>query len=338
MTDQRFTELLGKQLAGEISPDESVELKSILADNEALRAEYKQLQTYFESETAEEENIDLVFDRISAQIQVPGEPRLKATKYNKGYSVWLKIAAVVAIGLAGVLVYNREAIFFNKTDQLTLKQAQTKATEIKTIVLADGSTVKINSGSSLKYPDHFTAATRDVYLSGEAFFDVKKDPKHPFIVHTEQLAVKVLGTAFDVKAYQNDAFTETTLIRGSVAISHKNNTKQTFILKPNDKFTLAGGKAGMSQLTHFSGTGTDKVMETAWTNHELIYKNNRFDEIARLFERWYDVKITFKEADLKTVKFTGHVDKETIIEALNVLKLIENFNYSIKGKNVYIYR
>jgi transmembrane sensor len=337
MTDQRFTELLGKQLAGEISPDESVELKSILADNAALRTEYKQLQTYFESETAEEENIDLVFDRIRAQIRVPDEPSLKVTK-NNGYSVWLKIAAVVAIGLAGVLVYNRAAIFFNKTDQLALKQAQTMATEIKTIVLADGSAVKMNSGSTLKYPDHFTADTRDVYLSGEAFFDVKKDTKHPFIVHTEQLAVKVLGTAFDVKAYQNDAFTETTLIRGSVAISLKNNIKQTFILKPNDKFTLAGGKASISQLTHFSGTGTDKVMETAWTNHELIYKNNRFDEIARLFERWYDVKITFKEADLKTVKFTGHVDKETIVEALNVLKLIENFNYSIKGKNVYIYR
>ncbi|NII84006.1 MULTISPECIES: FecR domain-containing protein [unclassified Pedobacter] len=337
MTDQRFTELLGKQLAGEISPDESVELESILADNEALRAEYKQLQTYFESETAEEENIDLVFDRIRAQIQVPDEPRLKVAK-NKGYSVWLKIAAVAAIVLAGVLVYNREAIFFNKTDQLALKQAQTKATEIKTIILADGSTVKMNSESSLRYPEHFSGDTRNVYLSGEAFFEVKKDAQHPFIVHTEQLAVKVLGTAFDVKAYQNDAFIETTLIRGSVAISLKNNTKQTFTLKPNDKFTLVDGKSNLSQLTHFSGTGTDRVMETAWTNHELIYKNNRFDEIAKLFERWYDVKITFKEPELKAVRFTGHVDKETIAEALNVLKLIENFNYSIKGKNVYIYR
>lgn len=337
MTDQRFTELLGKQLTGEISQDESVELKSILADNQALTTEYKQLHTYFESETAEDENIDVVFDRIRAQIQVPNEPSLKVTK-SKGYSVWLKIAAVVAIVLAGVLVYNREAIFFNKTDQLALKQAETKATEIKTIVLADGSTVKMNSGSSLKYPDHFTEDTRDVYLSGEAFFDVKKDAQHPFIVHTEQLAVKVLGTAFDVKAYQNDAFTETTLIRGKVSISLKNNTAQTYILKPNDKFTLAGDKASMSQLSHFSGTVTDSVIETAWTNHELIYKNNRFDEIAKLFERWYDVKIAFKEADLKTVKFTGHVDKETIAEALNVLKLIENFNYSIKGKNVYIYR
>jgi transmembrane sensor len=337
MTDQRFTELLGKQLAGEISPGESVELKTILADNEALRTEYKQLQNYFESETAEDENIDLVFDRIKAQIQIPDSPALKVAK-NKGYSVWLKIAAIMAIILAGVLMYNREAIFFNKASQLALKQVQTKATEIKTVILADGSTVKMNSGSSLKYPEHFSGDTRNVYLSGEAFFEVKKDAEHPFIVHTEQLAVTVLGTAFDVKAYQNDAFTETTLIRGKVSISLKNNSTQTFILKPNDKFTLADGKANLRQLSYFSGTGADRVMETAWTNHELIYKNNSFDEIARLFERWYGVKIAFKEADLKTVKFTGHVDKETIAEALNVLKLIENFNYSIKDKNVYIYR
>jgi ferric-dicitrate binding protein FerR (iron transport regulator) len=337
MTDQRFTELLGKQLAGEISPDESVELKSILARSASLRTEYERLQTYFESETAEEENIDVVFDRISAQIKVPGKSDLTVVK-NKSYSIWLKIAAVVAIVLAGVLVYNREAIFFNKTDQLALTQIATKATEVKTIVLADGSTVKMNSGSSLKYPENFTADTRDVYLTGEAFFEVKKDPEHPFIVHTEQLAVKVLGTAFDVKAYQNDAFTETTLIRGKVSISLKNNTTQTFILKPNDKFTLADGKPNMSQLTHFSGTGADRVMETAWTNHELIYKNNSFDEVAKLFERWYGIKIVFKASELKSVRFTGHVDKETLPEALNVLKLIENFNYSIKGENVYIYR
>ena len=336
MTDQRFTELLGKQLAGEISSDESVELKSILAENAAHRSEYEKLQGYFDSESPEEENIDSVFERIKAQIKVPTESGLSVVKRN-AYNIWLKVAAVAAIVLVGVLIYNRETIFFNSTKQLALTQVLTKAAEVKTIELADGSTVKINSGSNLKYPTHFDGETRDVYLSGEAFFDVKKDPEHPFIVHTEQLAVKVLGTAFDVKAYQNDAFTETTLIRGKVSITVKNNT-QNFILKPNDKFTLSNGKASVSQLTIYNAVGADKVIETAWTNHELIYKNNSFDEIAKLFERWYGINIIFKEVELKTVRFTGHVDKETLPEALNVLKLIENFKYSIKGKNVYIYR
>jgi transmembrane sensor len=337
MTDQRFTELLGKQLAGEISPDESVELKSILAGSASLRMEYDRLQSYFNAKTVEDENIDQVFNRIKVQITVPEEPALTVVK-NKPYSIWLKIAAVVAIVIAGALVYNKEAIFFKKTDQLEFTQAQTKTAEVKTIVLADGSTVKMNSGSRLKYPDHFTADTRDVYLSGEAFFDVKKDPQHPFIVHTEQLAVKVLGTAFDVKAYPNDTFTETTLIRGKVSVSIKNNSAETFILKPNDKFTLSNGKGSISQLTLFNGAGADKVIETAWLNHELIFKNNRFDEVAKLFERWYGIKIAFKQPELKEIQFTGHFEKESLTEALDVLKLIENFNYSVNGKNVYIYR
>ncbi|MCX2495437.1 DUF4974 domain-containing protein [Pedobacter sp. PF22-3] len=337
MTDQRFTELLGKQLAGEISSDESIELKSILAGSASLRKEYEHLQAYFDAETVEDEHVDQVFNRIKAQINVAGETDLKVVK-NKSYGIWLKIAAVVAIVIAAALVYNREAIFFNKTDQSVLTQVSTKATEVKTIVLADGSTVNMNSGSSLKYSDRFAADTREVYLSGEAFFDVKKDPQHPFIVHTKQLAVKVLGTAFDVKAYPNDTFTETTLIRGKVSIAIKNNNGQTFVLKPNDKFTLNGGKVSMSQLSHFNGTGTDRIVETAWTNHELIYKNNSFEEVAKLFERWYGIKIAFKEPELKAVRFSGHVDKETLSEALDVLKLIENFNYSIKGKKVYIYR
>lgn len=334
MTDQRFTELLGKQLAGEISSDESIELKSILADNAALKKEHDVLLTYFESETVEDENIDPVFERIKSQINIPGESNLIVRKGKSSY-IWLKIAAVLAIALAAVLLYNRGNIFSTQPDLLSV---QTKAAEVKTIVLADGSTVKINAGSSLKYPARFKNDTREVYLSGEAFFEVQKDAAHPFIVHTEQLAVKVLGTQFDVKAYKNDTFTETTLIRGKVSVSLENNSDQTFILKPNDKFILSNGKGSVSQLTLFNGAGADKIVETAWLNHELIFKNNRFDEVAKLFERWYGIKVNFKEPELKAIQFTGHFEKESLTEALNVLKLIENFNYSVKGKNVYIYR
>ncbi len=334
MTDQRFTELLGKQLAGEISHDESVELKSILADNPVLKNEHDVLQSYFETETVEDENIDPVFERIKAQIKVP-EQKVLTLQKKKHYGFWLKIAAVLAIALAAVLVYNRERVFSTKP---ALLNARTQAAEVKTIVLADGTTVKINSGSSLKYPAQFNAGTREVYLSGEAFFEVHKDAAHPFIVHTDQVAVKVLGTEFDVKAYANDAFTETTLIRGKVSVSLKNNSDQTFILKPNNKFTLSNGKGNISHLGLFNGARTDKIIETAWLNHELIFKNNRFDEVAKLFERWYGVKVNFKENDLKAVEFTAHFGKESLTEALDVLKLIENFNYSVKGKNVYIYR
>ncbi|NTE00431.1 DUF4974 domain-containing protein [Agrobacterium tumefaciens] len=332
MTDQRFTELLGKQLAGEISADESLELKSILVNNAAFSKEYHLLQSYLQSETEEEGNIDVVFNRIKSQIHVPAEPVLKVIKTSN--RIWLKIATAAAVILIGILVYRGDLFISNKEDG-ALTKVQTRAAEMKTITLADGSTVKINSASQLSYPVKFNGAMRNVYLSGEAFFEVKKDPQHPFIVHTKKTEVKVLGTAFDVKAYPNDAAEETTLIRGKVLISLKDDTKQHFNLKPNDKFVLSDGKVAMSKVNDPLG---EEAMETAWMNHQLIYKNNRFDEIARRFERWYGVKIVFKDPELKAITFTGLVDQEPLNEALDVLKLIENFNYSIKGKNVYIYR
>ncbi|MFW0718806.1 FecR family protein [Pedobacter sp. N23S346] len=330
MTDQRFTELLGKQLAGEISADESIELNSILANNAALNKEYHLLQTYLESETEEEENIDVVFNRIKSQIQTPQAPQLKIIKSKN--LLWLKIAAAVLVTLGIVLLYKREAFFSDQADHLVLVKVHTKAADIRTITLGDGSVVKINSTSKFRYPKKFSGHNRNVYLSGEAFFDVKKDLQHPFIVHTEKMDVQVLGTAFNVKIYPNDAFAETTLIRGKVVISLNQDKSQQFTLKPNDKFTLTNGKASLSQS---DGEG---VTETAWTNRELIFKNDRFDEVAKLFERHYDIKIAFKDPDLKKLTFTAHFTKENITEALNALKFIENFNYSIKGKNVYIFR
>lgn len=333
MTDQRFTALLGKQLAGEISQEESVELKSILAESATYRKEYKLLLNYFEAEPAEDGHIDKVFNRIKSQIQVPAEPILKVT--NTKNHIWLKIAAAAAIVIIGIWVFHSNLLFSNDADDVALTKVQTRVAEMKTITLADGSTVKINSGSEFSYPEKFNGAVRNVYLTGEAFFEVKKDPEHPFIVHTKKTEVKVLGTAFDVKAYPNDAAEETTLIRGKVLISLKDDKNQHFSLIPNDKFTLSGGKVVISKVSDENGDG---MMETAWTNHLLVYKNERFDEIARRFERWYGVRIDFKNPELKSITFTGRVDQETLTEALDVLKLIENFNYSIKGKNVYIYR
>ncbi|MFD2286546.1 DUF4974 domain-containing protein [Pedobacter petrophilus] len=329
MTDQRFTELLGKQLAGEISADESIELKSVLAGNAAFNKEYDLLQNYLEAETVEEENIDVVFDRIKSQIQVPAQPGLKIGK-NRNF-VWLKIAAVVAVVLGVVLLYNREALFSDHAGHLAWVKVQTKAADIKTITLGDGTLVKINAASQFRYPKKFSGDNRNVYLSGEAFFDVKKDPQHPFIVHTEKMDVQVLGTAFNVKIYPNDDFAETTLIRGKVVISLKQD-HQSFTLRPNDKFTLSNGKGLVSRID-----GESQV-ETAWTNHELLFKNSRFDEVAKLLERHYDVDISFKNPELKQLVFTAHFTKENITEALDALKFIGNFNYSVKGKNVYIYR
>ena len=334
MTDQRFTELLMKELADEISGEESVELNLILAEHPALRTEYDSLQQYFKAEEQKDKSIDTVYDRIKTQIDIP-------SPINKTSSVrlWLQTAAALIVIASGVFWYAQR----NNSSQInatTWSTASTKAKQMRTVVLADGSTVQMNAVSSLRYPAKFSGKSREVFLSGEAMFEVKKDANHPFIVHTEDLQVKVLGTIFVVKAYKNDDFTEATLFKGRVAVSLTANPDGEFILKPNDKlnFKHLAAMPTLSKVLPFYEDKADGYLENGWTRHELIFKNTSFGDVSKLFERWYDLKITFKQEDLKALNFTGSFKNESEIEALNSLKLIENFSYSIEGKNVTIFK
>ncbi|QIL42256.1 FecR family protein [Pedobacter sp. HDW13] len=339
MTDQRFTELLGKQLAGEISPEESTEFKTLLASNESYQQEYQSLSTYFSKKEAPGQNVDEVFNRITTKISTKEGPAVQPLKASMNYSIWLKVAAVIVLIACGFLAYKTFLTTTQPAAELVWKLANTPAKSVKKLTLADGTTVTLNAVSELKYPANFTGNTREVYLTGEAFFDVHKDATHPFIIHTDKIQVKVLGTAFDVKAYKNDAFTETTLIRGRVEVRLNDNSNQKFVLQPNDKFVLHNQKkeASMEQLHYFAGQDPATIIETSWTNNRLTFKNSDFASITNQFERWYGIKIMFENEKLKNLKFTGQFTQESITEVLDALKMIEHFNYKIKDQTVYIY-
>jgi transmembrane sensor len=339
MTDQRFTELLGKELAGEISQEESDELKSIVAADPDLQKEYFSLQHYFKTEEVEDENIDLVYNRIKARIEVPKHGELNSVSSGDGYGIWLKIAAMLVLA-SGIFLYTQFRGSMSDQQALQLSKVITKPAQIRTVQLADGSKVTMNASSSLRYPKQFKGKLREVYLSGEALFEIHKDPAHPFIVHTDDLNVKVLGTVFVVKAYENDTFSEASLVSGRVALSTTDHPDSEYILKPNDKFCLRDG-AVQPRLTTIVPVGdnpSNGFLETSWTTHELIFKNSTFQEVANLFERWYDLKISFKQKELKALTFTGRFKNESSSEALDALKMIESFKYSISGRNVTIYK
>jgi len=339
MTDQRFTELLGKQLAGELSPEESTEFKSLLATHAGYQQEYQSLNAYFSQKEAPGKHIDEVFDRISARITPVEVNRIHPLKTKTNYSIWLKIAAVIVLIAGGLLAYKAFLTTIQPTNDLVWKLASTPTKSVKKLTLADGTSVTLNAVSELKYPANFTGHTREVYLSGEAFFDVHKDAAHPFIIHTNKIQVKVLGTAFDVKAYQNDAFTETTLIRGRVEVQLNNNTGQKYVLQPKDKFVLNNQKneASMKRLTYYAGEDPNTIIETSWTSNKLAFKNSDFSTISNQFERRYGIKIVLESEKLKDLKFTGQFIHENITEVLDALKMIEHFNYKIKGQTIYIY-
>jgi len=233
-----------------------------------------------------------------------------------------------------------------------------------TIELPDSSVVVLNSGSTLSYPDKFEAGSRTVKLVGEAFFEVKKNSKRPFYVKTKDVTIRVWGTKFNVKSYPDENTSETTLVSGSVEILQnsalndktKNSSIASIYLKPNQKaiFTRETGNAELNELSKEQPKEKAKTepavpiqlitkiaiqdqskteIDIAWKNDKLILNNDRFGDIIKKLERWYNVKITLQNPSLANVHFSAKFDHESISDVLDALNIIEPFNYEI-NKNI----
>jgi len=254
-----------------------------------------------------------------------------------------KITAA-AILLAG-LFFTVNYFFTRKGDGI--KTYMAAYGERKNIQLPDGSNVTLNAGSNIKINEKFGMGTRDVYLEGEAFFEVKHDTSLPFIVHTTAMDVKALGTAFNVKAYLDEKITETSLIRGLVEVTLKENNNLKMLLYPNQKIEWEHLNAGIAQNNLTAKkvnaldvtdslekklvlTNTGDIKEIAWKENKLIFDDEGFDDIAVLLERWYGVKINFKDSSIRNYRFTGGFEKEDLNTVLEFLKESKSFNYTIE--------
>lgn len=220
----------------------------------------------------------------------------------------------------------------DETDKLVYNTLRIPNGKRFEIVLSDGSTVHLNSGSSLKYPAKFLrSGNRQVYLTGEAFFEVSKDPEHPFIVNSNGMDVKVLGTKFNVSAYPEDTIVNTVLVEGSVRLGSQGfEDGESTLLEP-------GYKAAWDRTKH-SAT-TEKVetdLYTGWMQGKLVIRKMGFDDILKKLERHYNVQITNRNKSLSQRVFTGTFDVETIEEVLNTFVAETYFEYRVEGSSITI--
>jgi Fe2+-dicitrate sensor, membrane component len=215
--------------------------------------------------------------------------------------------------------------------------------------------VWLNAGSKLIINEDFGESLREVTLTGEAFFDVAKNPDKPFIIHTPAVDIKVLGTQFNVKSYPSDKTTETSLLRGSVEVVVKKRPDEKYVLKPNEKLVVLNEEItspeknndwpanrnsneniiAIKSLTYQQGDTT--AIEAAWVRNKLSVKDEPFIELARKMERWYDVAFEFRNKWLEEAFITGSFENETLEQALEALRFSFDFKYRINGKTVIIY-
>jgi len=218
-----------------------------------------------------------------------------------------------------VLVYN------------TLKVPYGRKFEVQ---LSDGTSVNLNAGSSLKYPIHFIKGkNRQVFLNGEAFFKVEKDKEHPFIVNTNKINVRVLGTEFNISSYPEDKNINTVLVEGAVNVyetSEIYNKDEAVLLKPGYKATWDKEKNA------FEVSQTNVETHLAWINGKLILQEVAFKAILKKLERQYNVKFINHNKALENRIFTAKFDNEDIIQVMESLSYSGNFTYQFNENNIII--
>ena len=193
--------------------------------------------------------------------------------------------------------------------------------------LADGSVVVLNSESRLRYPVNFNGDSREVFLSGEACFEVAKNPEKPFIVHTEHASVRVLGTLFNVSAYPNDGTTEITLVNGAVQVTRE--VKDTLL--PGQQFLLNN----ITLESHIRNVDTD--IYVAWTNGLFRFDAMPLEQLMLKLSRWIPITYKFKDESLKKIRFTGGFKKyDDVDHMLKMLGEIINISFKREGQEIII--
>lgn len=199
------------------------------------------------------------------------------------------------------------------------------------LVLQDGSKVWLNSMSSLKYPVRFTENNRTVELTGEAYFEVAKDPTRPFIVKTTNYDINVLGTSFNISSYAGDN-TVTTLVEGSIQISNISGSIESNIkLTANDQLIL--NKTDLSISVQKVDAGTF----CSWINGSFSFENETIENVFLKLERWYDIDVSFTNEKIKTYEYTGELPRfENFEVILEMLEIISEVQITVNGNKVII--
>ncbi len=249
--------------------------------------------------------------------------QLKKKQRKKLYLAFQRVAAILLLPLlllSGFLLLQRR-------EETPLFYMETRMTPgmIGSTLLPDGTKVWLNSSSYLKYPSFFSGETREVTLDGEAYFQVVENPEKPFIVHTENASVKVLGTEFNIDAYSSNGFIATTLVNGSVQFNYQNEDRlpRTLTIRP-DQQVHYDKKTGRTQV------GQAYVpKDIAWKNGQIILKDTPLSDILWILSKRFNVEFSLKDPAFYNYSFTGVFTNQQIERVLEHFKRSSGIRYTI---------
>ena len=321
----------------EVTPQESLFLKQWLRDNPEKSKEFSDLSLLWTGlDTLREVSDDVVSEKwMETKNKVTGSKKISIRNI---FVTYRKYAAIFILGAMLPLMI----IFYR--NYISPKRLLSQVIEVpygakSTITLPDGTEIVLNAGSKISYNASYGRIRRDVALSGEAYFKVAKNKHKPFVVKTKAMSVRAYGTEFNVKCYDGENITETTLVEGSVGIKlNGNNNRKEYMLKPNQQliYSYPDGKTGKGKLIIAKNINTQ--LYTSWIYDKIQVNSISLKELAVKLQRKYNVSIHIENKELENMKFTGILENETIEQILQALELSASIRYKIEEREIWLYK
>ena len=355
----RLEELLIKYWVKTLTVAERKELEQLLLSSPSewiKMGVLHQLQFPVQPRLTPEEEVAMA-DAILSQSHEQARSMAKQQR-SRAFFVLLGIAVMVAVAVAGIFLL--PFLPAQNAQPVHWQQVRTADGMKTNLRLADGTEIWLNAGSTLKYPVSF-GKMREVYLTGEAYFNVKHQSDRPFVIHTAKLDATVLGTEVDVRVYPDEDFSTAALISGAVKVQLKRDQKQeAFYLKPRQKIifhdkaedlqnetsikplsnkarhTLPDSGNHQVELKPVKTIDAHTIPEIAWRKNILVYENEKFSDLAKRLSRWYGIPIEVKDSALAQERFTGRADNVTLEKLLHILQMLKPFTYTIGAHEVVI--
>lgn len=311
MTKGEFLKLLDRYLAGKCTEAERLSLDRFFAS--------------FQEDSSWQESWQLTeCERIKLEIYTSLNRQIDKEQAT-GFSVWrravptvLRIAAMVVVALGlGWFAYTR---FYAEEPPRYITQKTVRG-QRATITLTDGSVVRLNAESEITYPEKFTTDTREIQLTGEAFFDVHRDPEHPFIIHAQGLKTSVLGTSFNIRAEAMAASVQVTVRTGSVQVEPETDDSRRLVLAPTQQAIYTRADAGLTRQT----VALERYL--AWTDDIIYLDNTPIREMVETLEKWYGVSISLEQEALGNCLISGKYKSDQLVNILEGLEFMQGITY-----------
>lgn len=318
-------------LTNSLTPEDMQSLQEWLNASEKNRKYFSDMQEVWIAASDETDDMDFNKERayqlFLKQTEANGR---QGTNKRKAFQLrpWMYAAAmIIVVFICGTIAFQTgKSVIRNQLTQISIEAPYGSKTKL---YLPDGTLVWLNAGSKMSYAQDFGINERALNLTGEAYFEVTRNEHIPFKVHTNELDVKVLGTKFNFRNYQDDLEAKVCLLEGKVAL----NTQQKETILHPDQQALLDKKTGNLLIS-----STKAAYSAEWTNDRLYFDEALLPDIVKELERSYNIKITIADAALNSVRFYGNFRRkeQSIREIMDVLSSTDKMTYTIEGKNIVI--